>query len=143
MSAFDGSRGHSAAGGPDMDDILAQVFGMGGGIPPGFGGSRGPQKPQKGADEARPYQVTLEDLYRGKTAKFASTKDIICSLCKGSGGRDKAKAKQCASCQGKGACCYRITEIHARLMSCHRLQRRISICWARYGHSRENYLQLL
>lgn len=102
MSAFDGSRDHGAGAGPDLEDMLAQMFGMGSSMPPGFGGTGGPNKPRKGATEEHPYQVTLEDLYKGKTTKFASTKDVICSLCKGSGGKEKAKAKQCASCQGRG-----------------------------------------
>ena len=91
--------------GPDLEEMLSQMFGMGmgGGVPPGMGGmGAGPRKPRKGADEEHPYQVTLEDLYKGKTTKFASTKNIICSHCKGSGGKEKAKAKQCASCAGKG-----------------------------------------
>ncbi len=102
MSAFDGGHGHGPGAGPDLEDMLAQMFGMGGGMPPGFGGSPRPQRSRKGADEEHAYQVTLEDLYKGKTTKFASTKNVICSHCKGSGGKDRAKAKQCASCQGRG-----------------------------------------
>ena len=88
--------------GVDLDDILGQMFGMGGGAPPGFGGPGGPRKPARGRDEEQEYSVTLEELYKGKTTKFSSTKNVICSHCKGQGGKDKAKAKQCASCQGKG-----------------------------------------
>ena len=102
MSAFDGSHGPGAGAGADLDEMLAQMFGMGGGMPSGFGGGAGPREPRRGSDEEHPYQVTLEDLYKGKTTKFASTKNVICKHCKGSGGKDKAKAKQCASCQGKG-----------------------------------------
>ena len=101
MSAFDSVFGNDMGAGPDLDDMLSQMFGMGGGTPPGLKGTR-PRKSRKGDDEEHPYQVTLEDLYKGKTTKFASTKNIICSHCKGSGGKEKAKAKQCASCQGKG-----------------------------------------
>ena len=105
MSAFDGSHGPGAGAGSDIDEMLAQMFGMGGGMPSGFGAGAGagPRGPRKGADEEHPYQVTLEDLYKGKTTKFASTKNVICSHCKGIGGKDKAKAKKCASCQGRGA----------------------------------------
>ena len=101
MSAFDPTHGSGAGSGPDLEDMLAQMFGMGGGMPPGFGGPDR-QKPRKGRDEEHPYQVTLEDLYKGKTTKFASTKNVICSHCKGSGGKEKATARQCSSCQGKG-----------------------------------------
>ncbi|PGH04414.1 hypothetical protein AJ80_08525 [Polytolypa hystricis UAMH7299] len=106
MSAFDGSgRPDMPSGGADLDDILAQMFGgmggMGGGGMPGFGGPR-PNKPKKGANEEQQYSVSLEDLYKGRTVKFASTKDVICSLCKGKGGKEKATAKKCSTCGGNG-----------------------------------------
>lgn len=104
MAAFDTSRGPGGPGGVDIDDILAQMFGMGGGggMPPGFGGEGGPKRPRKGRDEEQIYEVTLEELYKGKTVKFASTKNIICSHCKGSGGKEKAKAQTCEKCKGNG-----------------------------------------
>lgn len=102
MSAFDSAHGNGMGAGPDLEEMLSQMFGMGGGMPPGFSGP-GPRRSRKGDDEEHPYQVTLEDLYKGKTTKFASTKNVICNHCKGSGGKEKAKAKQCASCQGKGS----------------------------------------
>ena len=105
MSAFE--KGHPGAGGGadvDLDDILAQMFGgMGGGGMggmPGMGG--GPRKPRKGKNEEQEYKVSLEDLYKGKTVKFASVKNVICRVCKGSGGKEKAKSRQCATCGGKG-----------------------------------------
>ena len=106
MSAFDGSQGAGMGAGVDVEEMLSQMFGMGGGMggmggmP--FGGGSGPRKPRKGADDEQTYHVTLEELYKGKTAKFSSKKNIICGHCKGSGGREKAKPKQCASCQGRG-----------------------------------------
>lgn len=108
MSAFDSGRGNGMGAGVDLEEMLQQMFGMdmGGGVPPGFGGGR-PQRPAKGDDEQHPYQVTLEELYKGKTAKFASTKNVICSHCKGSGGKEKAKPKQCSSCEGRGVFNYR------------------------------------
>jgi len=105
MSAFDGSRpgGGGTGAEVDLDDILQQMFGMGGGgMPPGFGGAPGPKRPRRGKDEEQQYQVSLEELYKGKTVKFASTKNVICSHCKGTGGKESAKPKDCSSCQGKG-----------------------------------------
>ena len=102
MSAFDSAHGNGMDAGPDLEEMLSQMFGMGGGgMPPGFG-VPGPRRSRKGNDEEHPYQVTLEDLYKGKTTKFASTKNVVCSHCKGTGGKEKAKPKQCSSCQGKG-----------------------------------------
>lgn len=103
MSALDPRGGGMGGSGVDLDDILQQMFGMGGGgMPPGFGLGPRPRKSRKGRDEEQNYQVTLEELYKGKTAKFASTKNVICSHCKGTGGKENAKPKQCSSCQGKG-----------------------------------------
>ncbi|KAI9852202.1 MAG: hypothetical protein M1838_001438 [Thelocarpon superellum] len=101
MAAFDPRSG---GGEVDLDDILQQMFGMGGGAgrPPGFGGPPGPRRPRRGPDDEQDYEVTLEELYRGKTAKFTSIKNVICSHCKGTGGKDKAKPKPCSVCQGRG-----------------------------------------
>ncbi|KAI4134380.1 MAG: hypothetical protein LQ347_001581 [Umbilicaria vellea] len=104
MSAFDPRGGGMGGSGVDLDDILRQMFEMGGGgMPPSSGGRPGPRKSRKGRDEEQNYQVTLEELYKGKTAKFASTKNVICSHCKGMGGKENAKPKPCSSCQGKGS----------------------------------------
>lgn len=105
MAAFDPGNKGGMGGGPDLDDILAQMFGQGmggmGGMPPGFGGG-GPRRPTRGKDEEQAYQVTLEDLYKGKTVKFNSTKNVICTHCKGSGAKDKVKPKTCERCGGSG-----------------------------------------
>ena len=88
----------------NMEDIL-NMFGMGGGIP-GMGGmpgmGRGSRKMRRSPDEQQKYEVSLEDLYKGKTVRFSSTKNVICSLCKGSGGKEKATAKECSTCKGQG-----------------------------------------
>jgi DnaJ family protein A protein 2 len=80
------------------------MFGMGGGMPGmgGMGGPGGPRKMRRSPDENQKYEVSLEDLYKGKTVKFSSTKNVICSKCTGSGGTDKAKPKECSACKGQG-----------------------------------------
>ncbi|KAL8999350.1 MAG: hypothetical protein Q9169_001776 [Polycauliona sp. 2 TL-2023] len=105
MSAFEaGNRGGMDAE-VDLEDILAQMFGMGGGMP-GMNGAgprpSGPRKPRRGEDEEHSYNVTLEELYKGKTTKFASKKNVICSLCKGRGGKEKSKPRECVACHGRG-----------------------------------------
>ncbi|KAL4732343.1 DnaJ-like protein xdj1 [Fusarium chlamydosporum] len=101
MAAFDKSRG--GPGGPEVDlnDILSQMFGFGMG-PGGPGGPGGPRRPRRGPDEEQEYKVTLEELYRGKTVKFAANKQVLCGQCKGSGGKEKAKSSSCERCKGNG-----------------------------------------
>ena len=101
MSAFDPGSGPNMGGGVDLEEMLSQMFGMNMGGDPTGAGPR-VRKSRRGEDEEQVYQVTLEDLYKGKTVKFASTKNVICSHCKGTGGKEKAQPKACATCQGKG-----------------------------------------
>ncbi|KAI0115809.1 hypothetical protein GGR51DRAFT_364160 [Nemania sp. FL0031] len=110
MAAFDPSRGGAGMGeGVDINDFLEQMFGgmgmggMGGmGGMPGMGGAGGPRKPRRGPDEESKYTVSLEDLYKGKTVKFAANKSVHCATCKGTGGKEKAKSQQCDRCHGHG-----------------------------------------
>ncbi|KAF2659851.1 DnaJ-domain-containing protein [Lophiostoma macrostomum CBS 122681] len=108
MSAFDPSKGGMGEG-PDMDDIFAQMFGgMGGfGGMPGMGGMPGGpggrNVPRKGRNVEQEYEVTLEELYKGKTTKFSNTKNVVCQQCKGSGGKAGAKSHACSVCSGKGS----------------------------------------
>ncbi|EGW31933.1 uncharacterized protein SPAPADRAFT_61035 [Spathaspora passalidarum NRRL Y-27907] len=46
--------------------------------------------------------VTLEELYTGKTIRITSARNIICTHCKGVGAKPSAVLKQCASCNGEG-----------------------------------------
>lgn len=112
MAAFEKGAGGMPGGGSDLDDILAQMFGGGGGMGGmpgmggGFGGMGGPPKRRrgKGRPEMQQYEVSLEELYKGKTTKFASTKNVICTHCSGSGGKsEKVKPKTCDTCKGQGA----------------------------------------
>lgn len=100
MAAFDSSRGGPGAG-PDLNDILSQMFGFSMGGMPG-GGPGGPRGPRRGPDEEQPYKVTLEELYKGKTVKFAAEKQVICGQCKGTGAKEKAKPEKCERCRGIG-----------------------------------------
>jgi len=98
-----GEEGLSGAGGPggmggmDANDIFSQFFG-GGGM---FGGGAGPRGPQRGADIKHSIGATLEELYKGRTAKLALNKTILCKGCEGRGGKAGA-VKKCSSCGGRG-----------------------------------------
>lgn len=89
--------GPGGMGGMGADDIFSQFFGGGfGGM--GGGASRGPQR---GKDIKHSILCTLEELYKGRTAKLALNKTILCKLCEGRGGKE-GKVKQCTSCHGVG-----------------------------------------
>lgn len=89
-----------------------QEGGQGGGFPPddlfghffgdifGMGGGRG-RGPTRGENTMHPLNVTLEDLYMGKTTKLQLSKNVICGLCKGIGGKAGAVVS-CKDCHGQG-----------------------------------------
>src|ERR1700733_5247041 len=69
--------GGNSGGDPTMDDIFAHffTFSAGGGAPR--------NRKRRGEDSVIPYEVTLEDLYNGKTAHFNLERNVICSHCEG------------------------------------------------------------
>lgn len=82
-----------------VQDLFSQLFGGGGGF---FGGGGGrSQGPRKTKDLVHRVHVTLEDLYKGKTTKLALTRNVICSKCKGKGGKEGA-VRTCNTCSGRG-----------------------------------------
>lgn len=71
-----GGGGH----GMDPADIFAQFFGGN----PMFGFDFGPERRRgKGEDTVIPYDVTLEDLYNGKSVKMNMETEVVCGSCKG------------------------------------------------------------
>jgi DnaJ family protein A protein 2 len=91
-------------GGMDPQDLFSQLFGGGGGFGGGFfGGGGGSSRgaPRKTKDLVHRVHVTLEDLYKGKTTKLALTRNVICTKCKGKGGKEGA-VKPCGPCSGRG-----------------------------------------
>jgi DnaJ family protein A protein 2 len=97
-----GMQGLSKDAGPNMDpsDVFAQFFEAGFsfdfGPGSGFGKSRGKKQ------DVLTQEVTLEDLYNGKSIKMDLQKEVVCAQCKGSGARGNAKPKPCSTCDGKG-----------------------------------------
>ena len=43
----------------------------------------GPSRQRRGEDIVKPFNVTLEDLYNGKTAKISLQRDVVCPSCHG------------------------------------------------------------
>jgi len=75
--------------------MFSSMFGGGG----GRGGRRGPAR---GEDIVYQLQVTLEELYNGKTSKMAVTRNVICPKCNGKGSQKENAVQKCNGCQGHG-----------------------------------------
>jgi len=91
-----GFHAHSAS------DIFEQFFGGGFGSFFGGGGGRGRGGPVQGEDIIHQINVTLEDLYNGKTSKLAVTRDVLCEPCKGTGSKKEGGNVRCTTCEGRG-----------------------------------------
>jgi len=107
-----GLRDGMGGGGGDMDDIFGHIFGGGAGGGgrggffshfgfPGFEGGSRRQQRRKGENVVHALRVTLDDLYNGKTSKLKLNKNVICTVCKGSGGKANA-VQTCHVCRGTG-----------------------------------------
>lgn len=81
-----------------LQDLFSQLFGGGGFFGGGGGRSQGIRKTK---DLVHRVQVSLEDLYKGKTTKLALTRNALCSKCNGKGGKDGA-VRPCGPCSGRG-----------------------------------------
>ena len=67
-----------------MGGIFEQMFGMG-----GPGGPRGGKRKMRVKPIARQVEVTLADVYNGKTIDLNVERQRICGACNGIGGTDK------------------------------------------------------
>uniref|UniRef100_A0A1I7U9B3 Mitochondrial protein import protein MAS5 n=1 Tax=Caenorhabditis tropicalis TaxID=1561998 RepID=A0A1I7U9B3_9PELO len=111
---LEGVQGGGAGGGGFPGSMFSHFFGGGGddddddddmgGHPFAgmFGGfNRGGPRRRKFQDTVHPLNVTLEELYLGKTSKLKLTKKALCKTCEGSGGKRGEKYK-CDGCRGRG-----------------------------------------
>ena len=65
-----------------------------------FNFQSGKQK-KKGNDSVHPIEISLEELYIGKTLKISLNKQKICNTCDGTGCKNKINSK-CTNCKGSG-----------------------------------------
>lgn len=93
LSGAGGAGGFPGGGFGFGDDIFSQFFGA--------GGAQRPRGPQRGKDIKHEISASLEELYKGRTAKLALNKQILCKECEGRGGK-KGAVKKCTSCNGQG-----------------------------------------
>ncbi|KAG0248745.1 DnaJ- protein scj1 [Mortierella polycephala] len=79
----------------DPFDIFSQFFG---------GGSRHhhAEQEKRGPEIHMELEVTLEELYNGKSIEIEVSKQIVCPHCSGSGARSSEDVVTCSTCQGQG-----------------------------------------
>jgi len=89
-------KGAGGGGGGGMDDIFSMF--MGGGRP----GGGGPARKAKVKPLAKQVDVTLADIYNGKTLEVIVDRHRLCEACDGIGGTDKSAVQTCGPCKGQG-----------------------------------------
>jgi len=77
----------------DFDEIFGESF---------FERNNFPRHEHFPREERHTLDVTLQDLYLGKTVKMSLEKDIICSVCQGRMYKRGAKTTACNTCGGIG-----------------------------------------
>ncbi|KYQ89257.1 heat shock protein DnaJ family protein [Tieghemostelium lacteum] len=94
-------QGHGGGGGFDPFDIFANFggfkFGGGGQQQQGGGGMK-----QRGQDIELDIEVSLRDLYIGRTTRVTQKKQILCTKCRGSGAKKASDVTTCSGCKGSG-----------------------------------------
>ena len=107
---LEGLKEGAGGGGPEAPDIFDIFF--------GGGRRRGPRAPRRGEDTTHALNLSLEDLYNGKTMKMAINRSVIvgepteCETCDGHGivlqirrlglGMVQQVQCHCPSCHGAG-----------------------------------------
>jgi len=86
----------------DPGSIFEAMFGGGGGGFGFFGGGGEKRGARKTEDIVHQLEVSLEDLYNGKTSKLAVTRDQVCTTCKGAGTKSGVSGGKCRRCEGRG-----------------------------------------
>ena len=86
-------RGAGFSGVHGFEDIFSNIFGE-------RARSRGPAK---GEDITYTVEVDLEDAILGKTMQVDLQRDVICSVCNGSGAQPGTSRRTCPTCMGTGS----------------------------------------
>lgn len=100
---MDSGAGHGQGfpGGFDEEDFFS-FFNGNGHASGGHGYEEAPMQQSNRTEDARlDVNVTLEDLFKGKTVKITSTRNILCGGCSGRGLRSTARGNTCPTCNGQ------------------------------------------
>ena len=96
------AQGDGAGGpgfGPDFSDFMSDIFDT------FFGDTRQRGRGQgreRGADRRADLEITLEEAFKGKTAKLDVPTTMLCEKCAGSGAKQGSRPRTCATCHGHG-----------------------------------------
>lgn len=98
---IDGEEGSGTdfPGGFNPFNIFQNIFGNGG---MGMPNQENKQRNTKGPDKKITVNLTLADVYKGKSIFVEFNKIICCDECKGSGALNKDAIKTCSTCNGQG-----------------------------------------
>jgi len=91
---MEGIKGGAGGGGGGMEDIFSMFRG-------GGGGGRQQQKARV-KPIAKQVEISLADVYTGKTVTVDVDRQRICSACNGVGGSDASAVQTCTGCKGRG-----------------------------------------
>lgn len=101
FGVIDGNDGQMGTGANNPFDIFANFFSGGMGNRGNFGGEDS-RRNSKSPDKNITINLTLADLYNGKTVPLDFNKIIKCDKCDGNGTPNKEYIKSCGVCGGKG-----------------------------------------
>lgn len=93
QNMFGGNGGNGGMGG--MGGMAHMFGGMG-------GGSQQQQRDIRSPDKKLTVNLTLSDVYNGKSIPVDFNKIICCDTCEGSGAQNKDCIKTCKACNGQG-----------------------------------------
>ena len=103
-AAFEQGMGNGAGQGPgfggfgfsgNFSDIIDEMFGD-------LGGGRADTFQQIGADVRFNLEISLDDAFKGTTARVKFTTGVSCDHCHGLGSQGGLAPSTCATCQGRG-----------------------------------------
>lgn len=78
----------------DLGGMMEEMF--------GFGGPKRKKDVKRGKDIEVDFEISLEDVLRGKEKEIFLHKQIVCSRCFGVGAEPNTTIKECFSCRGTG-----------------------------------------
>lgn len=94
---MEGLKGGGAGGPGGMDDIFSMFMGGGRG-----GGGAAQKRKARVKPQTKQIDISLADVYNGKTVEIEVDRQRICGSCNGLGGTDATAVQTCTACKGRG-----------------------------------------